>query len=111
MPCTHIHSCINCGNKHATDDHCCPYWWHHFNRSWIWDQAIWDASACKGIPPPPIPNTPHGPKMPLHDCMLHPPQQDTNQPSLPPIHEDNEEDDDEMEPFRLGLDDDYEFHK
>ncbi|KAF9441117.1 hypothetical protein P691DRAFT_617809, partial [Macrolepiota fuliginosa MF-IS2] len=38
MPCTHICSCINCGNKHAADDHHCPYWWHHFNRSWIRDR-------------------------------------------------------------------------
>ncbi|KAF9439867.1 hypothetical protein P691DRAFT_689429, partial [Macrolepiota fuliginosa MF-IS2] len=27
-PCPHIHSCINCGNKHAADNHCCPYWQH-----------------------------------------------------------------------------------
>ncbi|KAF9439965.1 hypothetical protein P691DRAFT_627272, partial [Macrolepiota fuliginosa MF-IS2] len=53
VPCMHVRSCINCGNKHTADDHCCPYWQHHFNRSWIKDWAIRDASARKGVPPPP----------------------------------------------------------
>ncbi|KAF9439702.1 hypothetical protein P691DRAFT_619719, partial [Macrolepiota fuliginosa MF-IS2] len=35
MPCMHVCACINCGNKHATDNHHCPYWQHCFNRSWI----------------------------------------------------------------------------
>ncbi|KAF9445415.1 hypothetical protein P691DRAFT_785272, partial [Macrolepiota fuliginosa MF-IS2] len=32
------------------------------------------------------------------------------QPSLPPIHEEDERDDDDMAPFGLGLDNDYDFH-
>ncbi|KAF9439812.1 hypothetical protein P691DRAFT_795305 [Macrolepiota fuliginosa MF-IS2] len=45
MPCMHVCSCINYNHR-------CPYWRHRFNRSWIQDQAIQDASACKGVPPP-----------------------------------------------------------
>ncbi|KAF9441597.1 hypothetical protein P691DRAFT_766093 [Macrolepiota fuliginosa MF-IS2] len=109
MPCTHVHLCINCGNKHAADDHCCPYWQHRFNRSWIQDRAIRDASAHKGVPPPP--STPCSNKTPLRDRTLRPPHQGAPQPSLPPIHEDDEGDDDDMAPFSLALDDDYDFHE
>ncbi|KAF9442529.1 hypothetical protein P691DRAFT_789322 [Macrolepiota fuliginosa MF-IS2] len=109
MSCPHIHTCLNCSAKHAADNHCCPYWWHHFNWSWIQDWSIWDASACKGIPPPPPP-TPCGPKPMPHDHTLCPPHKGAADP-LPPIHEDDEGDDNDMESFSHGLDDGYPFHK
>ncbi|KAF9449464.1 hypothetical protein P691DRAFT_759062 [Macrolepiota fuliginosa MF-IS2] len=109
MPCMHVCACLNCSAKHAADDHHCPYWWHHFNRSWIWDWAIQDTSACKGVPPPP--STPHGPKPMPCDHTLHPPHQGAADPPLPPIHEDNEEDNDDMELFSHELDNDYPFHE
>ncbi|KAF9440697.1 hypothetical protein P691DRAFT_767370 [Macrolepiota fuliginosa MF-IS2] len=90
-------------------NHRCPYWQHCFNRSWIQDWAIQDASAHKNIPPPPP--TLRSNKPPPHDHTLHPPQQGAPQPSLPPIHEDDEGDDNNMAPFGLALDDDYDFHK
>ncbi|KAF9443034.1 hypothetical protein P691DRAFT_764661 [Macrolepiota fuliginosa MF-IS2] len=82
---------------------------HCFNRSWIRDQAIWDTSACKGVPPPP--STPCGNKPLPCDRTLRPPQQGAPQLSLPPIHEDDEGDDDDMALFGLMLDNDYNFHK
>ncbi|KAF9441440.1 Gag-like protein, partial [Macrolepiota fuliginosa MF-IS2] len=52
-PCLHVHACINCGNPHAANNWCCPYWCHQFNWTWIKDQSIRDALAHKGVPPPP----------------------------------------------------------
>ncbi|KAF9441710.1 hypothetical protein P691DRAFT_644938, partial [Macrolepiota fuliginosa MF-IS2] len=34
VSCPHVCACLNCSAKHAANDHCCPYWWHHFNWSW-----------------------------------------------------------------------------
>ncbi|KAF9440692.1 hypothetical protein P691DRAFT_625260, partial [Macrolepiota fuliginosa MF-IS2] len=53
VPCLHVRPCINCGNPHAANDQCCPYWCHRFNWAWIKDWSIWDASVRKGVPPPP----------------------------------------------------------
>ncbi|KAF9441255.1 hypothetical protein P691DRAFT_684569, partial [Macrolepiota fuliginosa MF-IS2] len=35
VSCPHTHICLNCGTKHTADNHCCPYWRHHFNWSWM----------------------------------------------------------------------------
>ncbi|KAF9447023.1 hypothetical protein P691DRAFT_761136 [Macrolepiota fuliginosa MF-IS2] len=59
------------------------------------------------LPPP----TPRDNKIPPRDRTLRPPHQGTPQPSLPPIHEDDEGDDDDMAPFGLALDNDYDFHE
>ncbi|KAF9448118.1 hypothetical protein P691DRAFT_760215 [Macrolepiota fuliginosa MF-IS2] len=81
----------------------CPYWRHHFNQAWIKDQAIWDASARKGVPPP---STLHGPKPTPCDRTAHPTCWGAT-PSLPPVNEEDEADDDDME---FGHELDYDFH-
>ncbi|KAF9439944.1 hypothetical protein P691DRAFT_784181 [Macrolepiota fuliginosa MF-IS2] len=105
-PCPHVHTCINCGIPHAAMDWHCPYWHHHFNQAWIKDWAIWDTSTRKGVPIPPP--TPCGLKPTLHDCTAHPIHWGTA-PSLPPVDEEDEVDDDDME-FGHEMDN-YDFHE
>ncbi|KAF9440660.1 hypothetical protein P691DRAFT_781684 [Macrolepiota fuliginosa MF-IS2] len=47
--------------------------------------------------------------LPPHAALAQHPATDATNPTLPIIHEDNERDDDDMEPFGLELDDDYAF--